>query len=125
MNKTYEIIVGNIGNVYQGPSMTDALRTFDTYVLQSKHGNGRTAGEAVTMVYGGEPCREYVPTDFTVSGGGSVYLLTPTSAAGVEWATMHLPGDALKLGKGFAVEHRYLEDILDGICAEGLRVERS
>jgi hypothetical protein len=67
---------------------------------------------------------ELVPEpDLRVSGGGSVYLLVPVSDAGREWMTEHLPQDAIGLGDGVAVEHRYMSDILEGIADAGLVVE--
>lgn len=60
--------------------------------------------------------------DFMVSGGGSLYILTPLSDSGQAWAEEHLPEDAQRWGRGIAVEHRYIGDIVDGICADGLTV---
>lgn len=60
--------------------------------------------------------------DFTVSNHGSIFLLTPVSAAGEAWANDHLPEDAARFGFGIAVEHRYIADIVDGIRNDGLEV---
>lgn len=46
---TYQIIVGNIGTVYQGPSAKEANKHFDEYVEQSKSNTGRAGGEDVFM----------------------------------------------------------------------------
>lgn len=60
--------------------------------------------------------------DFTITGHGTVYLLRPESEAGEEWASEHLPEDAPAFSGAFAVEHRYIEDIAEGIQADGLAV---
>lgn len=49
----YEVIVGNIGRVYEGPSKTRAKETFYEYVKLSKHDYGRAAGESVIMLKDG------------------------------------------------------------------------
>lgn len=62
--------------------------------------------------------------DFTVRGRGSdtVFLLTPESEAGKQWAALHLPSDSIQLGRGFCVEHRYILPILNAIRCDGLAV---
>lgn len=55
----YEVIVGNIGIVYTGPSLIEAKTAFVTYQEQSEKGIGRTAGESVTVMQDGEPMHEY------------------------------------------------------------------
>lgn len=62
--------------------------------------------------------------DFRVADGGSVFLLQPETPAAHAWVEEHIPEDALRLGNGIAVEHRYICDIVDGIQAEGLTLER-
>jgi hypothetical protein len=59
-------------------------------------------------------------TDFTLSGGGTIYLLRPITDAARDWVDQHIPDDAMWLGGQVAIEHRYVDDILDGITAEGL-----
>ena len=54
----YEVLVGNIGNVYSGNG-TEARRVFADYVKQSKSGYGRAAGEDVTIMRDGEPWKEH------------------------------------------------------------------
>lgn len=48
----YEVIVENIGRVYEGPSKTRAKETFYEYVKLSKHDYGRAAGASVIMLNG-------------------------------------------------------------------------
>lgn len=63
-----------------------------------------------------------IKTDFTVQGGGTVYLLCPITDKAEEWIEENIPEDAQKLGVNVAVEHRYIEDIIEGIRADGLTV---
>ena len=57
----YEVIVGNIGSVYCGPSRKIAEREFAEYVEISKTGNShRASGEDVTMLCDGEIEDEFI-----------------------------------------------------------------
>lgn len=60
--------------------------------------------------------------DFTLYNHGSLVVLTPTSAVGYDWAREHIAHDANRWGDGYAVEPRYVADILDGIKEDGLEV---
>ena len=62
--------------------------------------------------------------DFTLSGSGSVYLLTPQTEAAREWKRQYLPATAPTLGRGIAIEWRYVNDICNGIMGDGLIVKR-
>ena len=59
MQTWYEVIVGNIGKVYEGKSHSKAMATFEYYVDYSKSGKGRPGGENVTVLLNGEPVEEY------------------------------------------------------------------
>jgi hypothetical protein len=62
-------------------------------------------------------------TDFTISGGGSIFILTPISEAAIDWANEYLPEEAQRWGaKGYVVEHRYIGDIVDSIRGDGMEV---
>lgn len=63
-----------------------------------------------------------VQVDFTVEGGGSLYLFRPHSTAAECWIDEHIPNDAQTLGNAVAVEHRYIADIVQGAQADGLVV---
>lgn len=63
--------------------------------------------------------------DFTLRGGGSVYLLFPDSIAAEEWIADNIQPGALTLGNGIAIEWRCVDDICNGIVNDGLTVERS
>jgi hypothetical protein len=58
--------------------------------------------------------------DFDVVNGGSVFLLIPNTEAAEAWVAEHIPADAQNLGKGVAVGHRYISDVLKGIQEDGL-----
>lgn len=55
----WQVIVGNVGTVYDGPSRRDAYATFNSYRADSKSGRGRAAGEPVTLMRGGDVFREH------------------------------------------------------------------
>lgn len=62
-------------------------------------------------------------SDFVLTGGGTVYILTPQTEAAHEWVAECLPQDATRWCSGVVVEHRYIDAILTGIVADGLEVE--
>lgn len=51
---TYQVIVGNIGTVYEGSLPVTALGVYGEYKRQSKAGHGRAAGESVTILKNNE-----------------------------------------------------------------------
>ncbi len=60
--------------------------------------------------------------DLLVHGGGSVYLLRPTSRQGSAWVDQNISPDAMWFGGAVVVEHRYIRDIVVGATREGLEV---
>ncbi len=51
----YEVIVGNIGSVFQGKNRTTALAIYESYLEISKeHVGARCYGEDVTLLVDGE-----------------------------------------------------------------------
>jgi len=58
----YEVVVGNVGTVYEGDDHEKAVRTFLAYVSLSINGEGRVSGESVTMFDGESVEREYEVT---------------------------------------------------------------
>lgn len=52
-----------------------------------------------------------------------VFILTPVSDTGRKWIDKRIGPDAQRWGKGIAVEHRYIEDIVEGARLDGLEVE--
>ena len=61
--------------------------------------------------------------DFVVSGGGTLYLLTPLTDAAKDWVDQYIDPDHQSLGNSIAVEHRYIAGVVEGIVGDGLRVE--
>ena len=61
--------------------------------------------------------------DVQVDGGGTVYLVTPITQLAKEWVEQHLSLEGWQwLGGGFAVEHRFITALVNGMMADGLRV---
>jgi hypothetical protein len=56
---TWDVYVGNIGNVYSGPNELKARAIFKEYMEQSSSKGGRAAGEDVTLMMDGEPVSDY------------------------------------------------------------------
>lgn len=59
MKDKYEVIVGNIGTVYNGNNKREAQLVYTTYVDRSKSGRGRCAGESVYLMANGDPIQEH------------------------------------------------------------------
>ena len=57
--KPFQVVVGNIGQVYDGSNIMQADAAYWRYVKLSKAGEGRAAGESVTMFHKGEIKREF------------------------------------------------------------------
>ncbi len=55
----YFVSVGNIGNI-DCKNKTEALKTFQEYVKQSKQEYGRGSMESVTLFHGGDIIKEYI-----------------------------------------------------------------
>jgi hypothetical protein len=62
MKNTYQVIVGNIGTVYDGGDLKEAHKAFDEYEAQSENGYGRASGESVALFDGEEILREHFGT---------------------------------------------------------------
>lgn len=58
----YELIVGNIGRVFESNNLKDCMKKFRHYVTQSKSGVGRAGGESIILLREGEPIEEYQGT---------------------------------------------------------------
>lgn len=61
--------------------------------------------------------------DVVVHGGGTVFIVTPITQAARDWVadSVNVP-DYMRFGQGFAVEHRYVQDIIEGMQNDGLLV---
>lgn len=55
----YQVIVGNIGTVYDGNSPVIARQKFRAYRTDSMCGYGRASHEPVTLMEDGQPVKEY------------------------------------------------------------------
>lgn len=64
-----------------------------------------------------------MPADVRLSDHGSIIVLTPDSDEARAWCEEHLPNDAPRWGAhGYAVEPRYVGDIVAGMEDAGLEV---
>ena len=54
----------------------------------------------------------------------SVYLITPLSRECEDWLKENVSEDAMYLGHSLAVEHRYVEDLVEGLEQEGFKYQR-
>jgi hypothetical protein len=62
--------------------------------------------------------------DVTVSGDGTIYSFHPESALAHDWLDDNVYLESWQwLGRAFAVEHRYAGPLIEGMVADGLRVE--
>ena len=51
----YEVLVGNVGSVYKGNDLDEAIKDFHDYVRMSNEGVGRASYENVSFFKNGEP----------------------------------------------------------------------
>jgi hypothetical protein len=58
--------------------------------------------------------------DLSVVYCGSTFLLRATSPTGQQWIVRHIPGNARWFGGVVAVEHRYIDAIIQGAIDDGL-----
>lgn len=62
--------------------------------------------------------------DFTVSANQSFCKVWPENERATEWFREWTEGDLLKSGDGFAVEHRYIQDLCHGILEAGFTITK-
>lgn len=60
--------------------------------------------------------------DFRVYCEGSIFLLTPLTEAANLWVDEHLPEDRMTFAGATVVEHRYINDLVEALIAEGYTV---
>jgi hypothetical protein len=59
--------------------------------------------------------------DYVINRQGSITVLDPKSEAALQWFYRHLPEDCPRwAAKGFVIEHRFVDDILEGMARDGL-----
>jgi hypothetical protein len=61
--------------------------------------------------------------DVTVSNEGTLFTFTPHTDAAQTWIDANIPDDARFLGKTVCVEHRYAENVANGMQGDGLVLE--
>lgn len=71
----------------------------------------------MTMLKG----KKLIPADVTVVNHGSIVIVRPKTAEARQWIEDHVSDDAQWFG-GIVVEPRYLDDLLQGMMADGLVV---
>ncbi len=72
---SYRVIVGNVGTVYDGPELKEALKHFKEYKEQSMMGYGRASYEEVTLMQDDEIKYEFRPKLRTPSIGELASLI--------------------------------------------------
>ena len=60
--KPFSVIVGNIGQVFEGSNYMQAMKMYNLYIAKSKHDEGRAAGEPVTLFHNNEIKADYFGT---------------------------------------------------------------
>jgi hypothetical protein len=68
----WTVVVGNIGEVYEGESESEAFAFFEDYSKQSKSAVGRASGEPVTLFKDGEIVDETPAVEWTVEVGNII-----------------------------------------------------
>lgn len=58
--------------------------------------------------------------DVRVIDGGSIVLLMPLTVSAEAWCREYLPEDCPTFGASYAIERRFVSDILTGLDMEGL-----
>ena len=56
----WEVIVGNIGKVFEGSNGFQARVAYNSYVGMSKRNYGRASGESVSLWKDNEPFKEFI-----------------------------------------------------------------
>jgi hypothetical protein len=62
-------------------------------------------------------------SDFKLENHGSLFLLRPSNEAARMWLQDTAPEDAQFLGPAMAIEHRYVEGVIEAARNDGLEVE--
>jgi hypothetical protein len=60
--------------------------------------------------------------DFTVTDHGSVSVLTPATGIAQSWLDERMPDDAATWGRGYVVEPRFIDHIVDDLLANDFTV---
>jgi hypothetical protein len=65
---------------------------------------------------------ERVP-DFQLIRQSTIFLLEPLTDAARAWAAEHISADAIRFGPAIVVDHRWIADIITGICKAALTMD--
>lgn len=60
--------------------------------------------------------------DAIVENHGSIFLVRPSSDEAMVWLQTHTSDDAQWFGGALCVEHRYVNDIINGMISDGLSI---
>lgn len=60
--------------------------------------------------------------DFNLTDHGSIVVLRPMNDEAREWIDFNVDPDAQWFGRGVVIEHRYVNDIVEGIVSDGLTI---
>ncbi len=63
--------------------------------------------------------------DFQIVDHGTLFLLYANTRRARRWVKENLPQDHIRYADASVVEHRYIDDIIDGIRADDLGIEFS
>ena len=64
--------------------------------------------------------KQLIKVDTLFRNEGSVWIVRPASEAAVDWCNQYIDPDAQRWGDAYVVEARYVEDLAEGMKAEGL-----
>ena len=59
----FQVVVGNLGTMYDGNDELTARECFEEYATLSYSGVGRVGNESVTLMCDGEPVEEFNPSE--------------------------------------------------------------
>ena len=64
-------------------------------------------------------------TDVSMQDASSIIIITPLTEKAKDWFNEHIPDCATSWmgGPGVVVEHRYMQDIYDGMVDDGLVIK--
>jgi hypothetical protein len=61
--------------------------------------------------------------DFIVENHGSIFLVRPQNTAAADWLADNVQADAQYFGTALAVEHRYIQPLVEELLAIGFEVD--
>jgi hypothetical protein len=105
----YEVVVANIGTVYDGADRNEALRKFKLYARDSRRGVGRASRETVHLFCDEELIQDYEPLDWGLDVDQAVTIKATVVATNEEEGvlvridgiaeTIWIPATAVKQAK--------------------------